>query len=151
MNRLSVIASLFLAGIIFAAQPQSPSSIAADTLPKELKYEEKLLGLKAVNSPADNPITPDKVTLGRKLFFDPILSGDKTVACATCHHPDKAMAGNEALPRGIGGMPTKRKAPTLYNRGLGTSFFWDGRASSLEEQALMPIEDPTEMGRNCPK
>jgi cytochrome c peroxidase len=151
MNRLTVIASLFLAGIVFAAQPKGPSPLAVDTLPKELKYDEKLLGLKAVSSPADNPMTPEKVALGRKLFFDPILSGDKTVACATCHHPDKAMAGNEALPRGIGGVPTKRKAPTLYNRGLGTSFFWDGRAATLEEQALLPIEDPTEMGAKLPE
>ena len=65
MNRLAVIASLLLAGIIFAAQPQSPSPIAVDTLPKELKYNEKLLGLKSINAPDTNPMTPEKVALGR--------------------------------------------------------------------------------------
>jgi cytochrome c peroxidase len=107
--------------------------------------------MKVPAGPADNPLTPEKVALGRKLFFDPILSGDRTVACATCHHPDKAFAGSEALPRGIGGQPTKRKAPALINRAFGDAFFWDGRAKSLEEQALLPIEDPTEMGAKLPE
>src|SRR5262249_51307413 len=86
------------------------------------------------------------VRLGRQLFFDPLLSGDRTVACASCHHPARGFASAEARPRGIRGQQTSRRAPSLLNRAYGTAFFWDGRESSLEAQALRPIEDPTEMG-----
>lgn len=151
MKRIALIGFLLGATTIAAAQSNSPSPIARDTLPNELPYESLPLGLNPFRVPEDNPMTEEKVALGRKLFFDPILSGDRTVACASCHHPEKAMAGNEALPRGIGGTPTKRKAPTLMNRAFGTSFFWDGRAGTLEEQALKPIEDPTEMGAKLPE
>lgn len=151
MTRLALTGLLLGATALLAVQPAGPSPIARDTLPGELAYETLPLGLKPFRVPDDNPMTAEKVALGRKLFFDPILSGDKTVACATCHHPEKAMAGNDALPRGIGGTPTKRKAPTLMNRAFGTSFFWDGRAGTLEEQALQPIEDPTEMGAKLPE
>jgi cytochrome c peroxidase len=86
------------------------------------------------------------VKLGRKLFFDPILSADNKVACASCHRPERGFASGEARPRGIGGRRGRRKAPTLFNRAYGASFFWDGRETALETQALRPIEDPTEMG-----
>jgi cytochrome c peroxidase len=86
------------------------------------------------------------VALGRKLFFDPILSHDGTVACATCHRPDHGFAGPDAKPVGIGGRQASRRAPTLFNRAYGTAFFWDGRSASLEDQALEPIANPDEMG-----
>ncbi|MFO0936776.1 MAG: cytochrome c peroxidase [Gemmataceae bacterium] len=152
MTRYAAFLVVLSAGLGLAQPPQSqtPSPIAKDTLPTKLIRKEMPLGLKKADDPKDNPTTEEKVALGRKLFFDPILSGDKTVACATCHHPDNNFAGNEALPRGIHGTPTKRKAPTIVNRAFGTSFFWDGRATTLEEQALMPIEDPNEMGAKLP-
>jgi cytochrome c peroxidase len=96
--------------------------------------------------PKDNPLTSDRVALGRKLFFDPILSTDNSVACATCHRPDKGFSSGDAKPRGIRDQALKRKAPSLFNRAYGSAFFWDGRDSTLETQALKPIEDPTEMG-----
>jgi cytochrome c peroxidase len=96
--------------------------------------------------PKDNPLTAERVALGRKLFFDPILSADNTVACATCHRPDKGFSSGDAKPRGIRDQALKRKAPSLFNRAYGTAFFWDGREATLEAQALKPIEDPTEMG-----
>src|SRR5262249_33361763 len=73
-------------------------------------------------------------------------SADGSVACATCHQPEHGFAGGGARPRGIKGQQTNRKPPTLLNRAFGSAFFWDGREKSLEEQALRPIEDPTEMG-----
>src|SRR5207237_2809861 len=89
--------------------------------------------------------TPAKVALGRRLFFDPVLSADRTVACATCHAPERGFAGSDAVAVGVGGKKGRRNAPTLLNVAYGSSFFWDGRAATLEEQALQPIADPLEM------
>ncbi len=143
---------LFFAAVAvsgFAADGLLP--IPKDTLPAELPFDPLPLGLPALPVPTDNPLTPEKISLGRKLFFDPILSADKTVACASCHQPEKAFGGGEAASKGIQGQKTKRKAPSLINRAYGPTFFWDGRAKSLEEQALKPIEDPTEMGAKLPE
>src|SRR6185295_17047145 len=96
--------------------------------------------------PASNRLTREKVTLGRKLFFDKRLSRDGTLACASCHDPKRAFSDGRAVARGIGGAEGTRNAPALINRGYGRSFFWDGRARSLEDQVLQPITDPREMG-----
>ncbi len=98
--------------------------------------------------PTDNPLTLAKVRLGRRLFFDPVLSGDRTVSCASCHDPARGFAGADAVAVGIGGRRGRRHAPSLLNMAYGSSFFWDGRAATLEEQALQPIADPSEMGAN---
>jgi cytochrome c peroxidase len=91
-------------------------------------------------------LTEARVQLGRSLFFDPILSADNTVACASCHQPEHGFSSGEAKPRGIKGQQTTRKAPSLFNRAYGSSFFWDGRETTLEAQALRPIEHPAELG-----
>ena len=96
--------------------------------------------------PADNPITAEKVTLGRKLFFDRRLSGDGTLSCASCHQPQRAFTDGRSVARGIGGARGRRNSPTLVNRAWGSSFFFDGRARSLEDLALQPILDPAELG-----
>ncbi len=83
--------------------------------------------------------------LGARLFFDPILSADRSVACASCHRPERAFADELAFSRGVHGRQTARNTPTLLNRALGRRFSWDGRAGSLEEQTLLPIENPLEM------
>lgn len=95
--------------------------------------------------PEDNPITRDKVALGRRLFFDRRLSRDGSVACASCHNPNRAFSGSTPTATGVGGRHTRRNAPALINRGYGRAFFWDGRISTLESQVLKPIEDPNEM------
>ena len=95
--------------------------------------------------PEDNPITHDKVALGRQLFFDRRLSRDGSIACATCHNPNRAFSTPLAVSTGVGGRQGRRNAPALINRGYGRTFFWDGRTSSLEEQVLKPIQDPNEM------
>ena len=95
--------------------------------------------------PERNPLTTAKVALGRKLFFDSLLSRDRTRACATCHDPRRAFTDGRAVALGVDGREGTRSAPTLVNRGYGRSFFWDGRAISLEEQVLRPIQHRMEM------
>lgn len=94
------------------------------------------------------PPTPDRVRLGRWLFYDKRLSADNSVACATCHRPEHAFSEPTAVSTGIGGQKGRRKAPSIINQAdaLLPHFFWDGRAGSLEDQALGPIGNPIEMG-----
>jgi cytochrome c peroxidase len=87
----------------------------------------------------------DAAALGKMLFADPILSKDKTVSCASCHKPVYAFADTSAVSMGVNGKKGKRNTPAAMNLRLDTSFFWDGRAKTLEEQALAPIENPDEM------
>jgi cytochrome c peroxidase len=89
------------------------------------------------------PITKEK--LGQILFFDPILSEDRSVSCASCHKPEFAFSDTIRFSKGVAGRVGKRNAPSVMNMGARESFFWDGRAASLEEQALVPIEDKNEM------
>jgi cytochrome c peroxidase len=102
-------------------------------------------------SPADNPLTPAKVELGRQLYFDKRLSLDNTVSCATCHDPALGWTDQAPVSTGIDGQKGGRSAPTVVNRVFGKTQFWDGRAASLEEQALGPIANPIEMGFTHPE
>ena len=95
--------------------------------------------------PDDNPITEDKIAQGRQLFSDTRLSSDGTVSCATCHDPARAFSKPDPVTPGVFGRKGARNAPTLVNLAWASSFFWDGRAFSLEEQVLKPIADPNEM------
>src|SRR5437870_6582553 len=95
--------------------------------------------------PENNPMTQDKVALGRQLFFDRRLSRDNSIACATCHNPNRAFSTPLSVATGVGGRQGRRNAPALINRGYGRTFFWDGRMPSLEEQVVKPIQDPNEM------
>ena len=96
--------------------------------------------------PENNPVTPAKVELGKHLYFDPRLSKDGTISCATCHDPAKGWADNEPTSTGIGHQKGNKNSPTVINRLFSTDQFWDGRAKSLEEQALGPVANPVEMG-----
>lgn len=139
-----VVAAVLLAVTALAADPRA---IPKDTLPAKLPVDAVPLGLGFLPAGgADVAVIESRAQLGRKLFFDPILSADRTIACASCHHPEHGFASSEGIPMGIRGQRLNRRAPSLMNRALGKSFFWDGRAATLEEQALMPIEDPREMG-----
>jgi cytochrome c peroxidase len=95
--------------------------------------------------PSDNPMTDAKTSLGRQLFFDRLLSADRSVSCATCHDPDRGFADTRPLAVGIFGRVGKRHSPAIVNRGFGRAHFWDGRAGSLEAQVLQPISDRNEM------
>jgi cytochrome c peroxidase len=101
--------------------------------------------LAEVEHPADNPATPEKIALGKRLFADPRLSRTDKVACATCHDPAKGFSNGERLATGVDGKQGTRSAPSLVNVAYNRTHFWDGRAGSLEEQALVPIQDPREM------
>lgn len=94
----------------------------------------------------ENPPITTKAALGKKLFSDKLLSKDSTVSCASCHKPAFAFADTVAFSVGIDGKLTKRNTPSVLNMKNRPYFFWDGRAASLEEQALMPIQNPDEMG-----
>ncbi|HSZ07530.1 MAG TPA: cytochrome c peroxidase [Steroidobacteraceae bacterium] len=93
-----------------------------------------------------NELTPDRIALGRKLYFDTRLSKDGTLACATCHDVSRGFSDHRSVSEGIGDHLGKRSAPTTMNAALLQSQFWDGRAPSLEEQAKLPILNPIEMG-----
>jgi cytochrome c peroxidase len=97
-------------------------------------------------APADNPITEAKIRLGKRLFSDPILSTDGKVACATCHQPDHGFANTARVATGVAGRQGRRNVPSLLNRGYGRYFFWDGRATTLEDQAIGPMTSPLELG-----
>ena len=96
--------------------------------------------------PADNPLTVSGIELGRRLFYDPILSRDSTMSCASCHNQQLSFADGSNLSIGIRGLPGTRSSMPLINLAFNVKgFFWDGRAATLEEQALLPIEDHLEM------
>ena len=86
-----------------------------------------------------NPLTRAKIELGRQLYFDTRVSADNTVSCASCHHPDEGWAKHTQFGVGIGGQQGGRNSPVSYNRILSDLQFWDGRAGSLEDQAVGPI------------
>ena len=104
------------------------------------------LGLPPLSWPRDNPYSAAKVELGRTLYFDRRLSTDETVSCASCHEPELAFTDGTAVSTGIKSQKGGRSAPTVINRAYSLAQFWDGRASTLEEQAKGPIANPIEMG-----
>ena len=104
------------------------------------------LGLDAfMPVPADNPLTPEKVALGQRLFLDPILSADRSISCASCHDPERSFTDDRPKAVGVFGRVGPRRVPKLLNRGYGRSFFWDGRIPTLEEQVLQPVINSLEM------
>jgi cytochrome c peroxidase len=113
------------------------------------KYELKIpLGLDEEQFviPEDNPLTKEKIELGRLLFFDKRMSQDNTISCSTCHIPALAFTDGKPVSAGIRGQKGDRSAPTSINRGFSKAQFWDGRASTLEEQSVGPLTNPIEHG-----
>lgn len=103
------------------------------------------LGLPPVPIPTDNPPTVETVALGRRLYYDPALSADRTVSCASCHSPQAGFSDPRPVSIGVGGGKGTRHSPTVINSAYNQLQFWDGRAPSLEEQAKGPIANPVEM------
>jgi len=87
----------------------------------------------------------EKISLGRQLFFDPILSSDSSVSCGSCHKPELYFADSVAFSKGVGGGRARRNTPSVLNMASREFMFWDGRAVSLEHQTLFPVQDPDEM------
>lgn len=103
-------------------------------------------GLRTGLPPLRDGFTPQQIDLGRLLFFDPVLSGDGTVACSSCHDPQRGFADGRAFSVGANGERTARSAPSLWNVALLQRFFWDGRADSLERQLEGSLYSKAEMG-----
>jgi len=98
--------------------------------------------------PEDNPITPEKIELGKALYFDKRLSKDNTVSCASCHDPQKGYTDQQQLSDGIQRQKGGRNSPTVLNSAFSYFQFWDGRAANLEAQAVGPMANPVEMGHS---
>lgn len=129
-------------------QPTRSADEAAPVMPapSEMPPSPLWMALPAVApAPPDNPTTPAKIALGRRLFFETQLSADGTISCASCHDLKRAGADSRPLSLGVGGAIGARNAPTVYNAAFQKRLFWDGRARSLEEQALGPMLNPVEM------
>ena len=116
-------------------------------------------GVQMALPPVRDGFSPQQIDLGRHLFFDPLLSGDRKSSCAHCHHPDHGLADGRATGAGFGadgfgpqrqgGVALTRRTPTLWNVAFAPRLFWDGRASTLEEQATGPLFSPQEMGNTA--
>ena len=103
---------------------------------------EAPLGLPPVPIPIDNPPTAETISLGRRLYFDPSLSVDGTVACASCHSPEFGFSDGKPVSEGVDGQKGGRNAPTVWNSAYYTTQFWDGRAPNLESRRRVPYKTP---------
>jgi len=101
--------------------------------------------------PADNPMTAEKIELGKQLFFDPRLSKDGTISCNSCHNVMSGGTDNRSVSVGVGGLKGGRSAPTVWNSAFLSTQFWDGRAATLEDQAKGPILAGVEMAMPSPE
>lgn len=139
------LGALILLGLVACGQDAGvpPAHPPAPT-PYELAVPA---GFPAPTIPPDNPLTVEGIALGERLFADPILSVDSTIACASCHLPAHAFSDPRPLSQGVGGTTSRNSMP-LFNVLWSRSFFWDGRAASLEEQALEPVQQSVEMGED---
>lgn len=146
-----LILSLGLSVVIFVAckkKESQPEIVALDTTPYNLAVSSTL---PAPSIPSDNALTVQKVLLGRMLFYEKKLSGNNTMACASCHVQTDGFSDLNQFSTGIDGLLGARQAMAIFNLGLNTNgFFWDGRASTLRDQALRPIQDVLEMHETLP-
>jgi cytochrome c peroxidase len=129
-----------------ASAPRNDPGLDADNPVRPLPAPP--LGIDSLDD-STNPPAPERVRLGRWLFYDTRLSADRTVSCATCHEPERAFSNGARFATGVGGQAGVRKTPSLVNAAhtfMRNRFGWDGHAESLEEQSLRPVLNPIEMG-----
>ncbi|MFM7590355.1 MAG: cytochrome c peroxidase, partial [Isosphaeraceae bacterium] len=141
MLRKSFCLLLLLASPAIAAD-QKPASDLFSSIPDLSKVKDEAIeitvpkGLPPLTPnavvPASNPMTAGRIELGKQLYFDPRVSANGTVSCATCHNPAKGWTDNQPLTIGIGGAVNGRNSPTVLNTVYSKQMFWDGRAPSLE-------------------
>lgn len=144
MKSISPLLLSLAAGITLSAAPPPPPAREA------VKYDREAVKAEyrrpdTIPFPENNRYTRARADLGKTLFFDPRLSASGTVSCASCHKPQFAWSDSAATSTGVPGMPLKRRSPTVLNVAWSDALFWDGRAASLEEQALGPIQADAEM------
>ncbi|MEW6325274.1 MAG: cytochrome c peroxidase [Nitrospirota bacterium] len=150
LTMLSTVADRDAMSAPAPAQPPAVEEfITIEMLDGVTAFPGNISALPPVSIPKDNPGTPEKIELGRRLFFDTRLSGDNRFSCAWCHNP--ALAFTDGLPRasGFGNKELGRHSPTVLNAAYMATQFWDGRAATLEEQAQLPIINKDEMNLNA--
>ncbi|MFD2725002.1 cytochrome-c peroxidase [Hyunsoonleella rubra] len=139
---------LILLCITFSCEEESSSTVFSKPTPSPLQIP-KLFSDNILNPviPIDNPQTVEGIALGKKLFFDPILSIDNSQSCADCHAPENAFTDSDRFSDGVDGIRGNRNSMPLFNLAwhYDETFFWDGNAFSLEHQAFIPVTDPIEM------
>ena len=154
MNSRKILSVIFLALVVACAlalyrennQSSATAPAGASAMPIGKRVEIKApLGLPPVPIPADNPPTAETIALGRRLYYDPALSIDNPVSCATCHSPQAGFADPKPVSEGVGKKTGTRNSPTVFNAAYFQVQFWDGRAPSLEKQAEGPVQNPVEM------
>ena len=147
--RCRLLASLAVASLLCLAPPAASAQSGAkpETLTSGSFTMRLPLGLQADSAyvPDDNPMSLQKVHLGKLLYYDKRMSHDKTVSCASCHNPYHGFADPIATSQGVGFTRGDRNSPTVINRLFSAEQFWDGRAKDLEEQAHGPLTNPVEM------
>jgi len=151
-RRISLLAALIIAAIEgrLLVPPSAVLQAEGTAVPIGIPVEIRSpLGLPPVPVPRDNPPTAESIALGRRLFFDPRLSVDNTVSCASCHKPSLAFSDGRQLPEGVRQQKGRRNAPSLLNAAYREAFFWDGRSPSLEAQAQEPVQNPLEMAHDA--
>ncbi len=148
MNNRRILSAILLVAVVTGAliwYGSSEKSVSARPIGQRIEIPAPL-GLPPVPYPADNPPTAETVALGQRLYFDTNISVDNTVSCATCHNPAAGFADPKSVSEGVKGLRGTRNSPTVLNSAYYTTEFWDGRAASLEEQAMGPMHNPVEMG-----
>ncbi len=135
---------LFLALIANSCARQNQSEEAAKPIGSVVKIKAPA-GLPEVNFPPDNPPTSGAIALGRRLFYDPQLSSDNTISCASCHNPALYFSDGLPVAKGVNAQPATRNSPSILNANYNSLQFLDGRAATLELQAGGPIANPKEM------
>lgn len=149
MNHKYILVSLFIALLLWASCKKDTTT---DNGGNNWKYNPTYIslptpeGFPPMNLPQDNLLTEQGVKLGRMLFYDPILSGDSTLACAGCHNQAYGFTDDDKqFSTGIDGVQGNRNAMPIFNMAYGAAFFWDGRAATLADQAQQPVTNPVEM------
>ena len=163
---LLLVASLIGPSVVKGESPAAPEFLLTDTCPASFELHDGgcvlrsrykayrslrdagVGGLKTGLPPLREGFTPQQIDLGRYLFFDPVLSEDGSVSCASCHDPAQGFADGRAQAVGIDGHTLPRSAPSLWNIGFFSTLLWDGSKNSLEEQMQGPLYSPLEMGNN---
>lgn len=149
MNRKGVIIIVIIGfALLFQQCAKDPAVITPTIPPPHITTPftiQKPQGFPDIIEPADNPTTVEGLVLGRKLFYEPLLSGNNLQSCATCHQQGAGFSDPNQFSLGIDGSIGTRQAMPIINLVWASDFFWDGRAFSLEHQALQPVTNPIEM------